>query len=586
MTTIYGKLTRMLEQGCYRDVLGELEQYDIREYTEELFIIAVSAFLAVGEYESARQYLQAGLQINPKNAELYLLLGNYYEQYNRKQAYLCYENAELYCEDPQDKAVIQSFKENLESQGDLIYRKVAIVILSYNSYEMTRFCIESIRRNNMPSSYEIIVVDNASTDGSLEWLEQQRDVILISNSENRGFPHGCNQGIEAADPLADIMLLNNDTILFPNSLFWLRMGLYEEENTGAAGCVTNYASNGQVISEKFSTIQEYEKYAVKNNVLQDNPYETKFYLVGFAMLVRREAMDEIGGLDLRYSPGQFEDCDLGVNLCRRGWRNILCHNSFIYHFGGGAGQNRQVWQDIYQKNREKFKDKWAFDITFYSHARNDIVHMLDSEEGRAIHVLEVGCGLGATLARIQYMYPDAHVYGMELVPEVAAIGGSIFNIVQGDVGKSSVPFGNIRFDYIILADVLEHLCEPERIVRNLAEHLKEGGAFLCCVPNLMSLSVLYPLLQGRFEHVGTGMPGREPFRFFTLDSIRSLFSKCGFYMEKLQYLGNKDEWGQEETQCLEGILRIPGCAEKEQFLAHRYLFRARRGMQQADGDKT
>lgn len=581
---MYGKLTKMLEQGCYRDVLEELKHYDIREYTEELIIIAVSAFLAVGEYESARQYLQAGLQINPRNAELYLLLGNYCERYNRMQAYLCYENAALYCEDPQDKAIIQSFKENLESQGDLNYRKVAIVILSYNSYEMTRFCIESIRRNNIPSSYEIIVVDNASTDESLEWLKQQRDVVLISNSENRGFPYGCNQGIEAADPRADIMLLNNDTILFPNSLFWLRMGLYEDENTGAAGCMTNCASNEQVISEKFATIQEYEAYAVKNNVLRDNPHETKFYLVGFALLVRREALDEIGGLDLRYAPGQFEDCDLGVNLCHRGWRSILCHNSFIYHFGGGAGQNRLVWQDVYHKNREKFKDKWAFDITFYSHARNDIINMLDSEAGRTIHVLEVDCGLGATLARIQYMYPHAHVYGMELVPEVAATGGSILNIVQGDIERSSIPFENIRFDYIILADVLERLQEPERIIRNLAGHLNEGGAFLCCVPNLMNLSVLCPLLQGKSEYTGSDRPGAGPLRFFTLNSISSLFSQCGFHMEKLQYLGNKAEWGEEELQCLEGILQIPGCADKEQFLAHQYVFRARRGVPQADGE--
>lgn len=85
----------------------------------------------------------------------------------------------------------------------------------------------NIRRNNVPSSYEIIVVDNASTDESLSWLEQQEDVVLIKNSENRGFPCGCNQGIRAAGPDSDILLLNSDTILFPNSLFWLRMGLYE-----------------------------------------------------------------------------------------------------------------------------------------------------------------------------------------------------------------------------------------------------------------------------------------------------------------------------------------------------------------------
>ncbi len=153
---MYDKLAEMLEQGHYEDALAELGQIDIDDYTEELAILAVSTLLALGEYETAREYLQLGLKLNPRNAELYLLLGNYYESRNRLQAYFCYENAELYCTDPQDQAVIQSFKENLASEGDLNYRKVAIVILSYNTYEMTRFCIESIRRNNVPSSYECI----------------------------------------------------------------------------------------------------------------------------------------------------------------------------------------------------------------------------------------------------------------------------------------------------------------------------------------------------------------------------------------------------------------------------------------------
>lgn len=572
---MYDKLAEMLEQGHYEDALAELGQIDIDDYTEELAILAVSTLLALGEYETAREYLQLGLKLNPRNAELYLLLGNYYESRNRLQAYFCYENAELYCTDPQDQAVIQSFKENLASEGDLNYRKVAIVILSYNTYEMTRFCIESIRRNNVPSSYEIIVVDNASTDESLGWLERQQDVVLVKNSENRGFPCGCNQGIRAAGPDSDILLLNSDTILFPNSLFWLRMGLYEQENIGSAGCMTNHSSNGQVIREKFASIQEYEQYALKNNVLQDKPYELKPYLVGFAVLVRREAMEKVGELDIRYSPGQFEDCDLGIRLCCGGYRNILCHNSFIYHFGGGAGQNRRVWREQYNRNRELFKEKWGFDISYYSHVRNGIVDLLDCGEDREVNVLEVGCGLGATLARIQFKYPSAHVYGMELMPEVAAVGGRILDIVQGDIENSAFPFDGIQFDYIIFADVLEHLHEPERIVREMAERLKKGGAFICSIPNIMNLSVLYPLLQGKFEYEEAGILDRTHLKFFTLDSIGRLFAQCGFHMEKLLYSQNADKMGEQEMECLQHILNIPGCADRDQFLAYQYLFLAR-----------
>ena len=88
-------------------------------------------------------------------------------------------------------------------------KKVAFIILSYNGRDLTEACIESIRKNCTDVCYEIVVVDNASEDGSREWLQQQKDLKLLFNDENQGFPRGCNQGIALADPKSDIFLLNN-----------------------------------------------------------------------------------------------------------------------------------------------------------------------------------------------------------------------------------------------------------------------------------------------------------------------------------------------------------------------------------------
>lgn len=568
------KLTEMLNQGQYEEVLTALEQYDISEYTESMIIIAISAFLALGDYETAKVYLQAGLRINPRNAELYLLLGNYYERYNKMQAYLCYENAELFCDNEQDRIMIRNFKSNLAEDGTLNYKKVAIVILSYNSYEMTQYCIESIRRNNLPSTYEIIVVDNASTDGIAEWLEQQEDIRLIRNSENRGFPYGCNQGIKAAHPEADIMLLNNDTIVFPNSLFWLRMGLYENTRVGMTGSITNHAGNGQAITEQFDSIQEYEKFALNNNVFKDNSYELKIFLVGFAILIRREVLDAVGLLDVRFSPGQFEDDDLGLRICSAGWKNILCHNSFIYHFGGGAGQNRSMWNKQFQVNKEKFRDKWFFDITQYTPVRKEIINLLNIDQAEVVNILEVGCGLGATLSGIQYRYPNARVYGIEFDPRLAEIGSRILNVVAGDINNLEIPFKDIKFDYIILSDVLEYAHDPEDVVQRLAARFKDGGGiFLCSVFNLMNISVLYPLIQGEFEYRQTGITNKSHLHFFTLNSISRLYAECGFQIDELGYTVNGIE-EKDYSNFLGNILNMPGAADKDQFLAYKYIFRA------------
>ena len=166
-------------------------------------------------------------------------------------------------------------------------------------------------------------------NGSVKWSSRQEDILLFSNCQNKGFPAGCNQGIKHGRADSDILLLNSDTIIFPNSIFWLHMGLYENESVGATGCVTNHTPNGQKIDEEFNSLAEYERYAVSYNNASMNPYELKFYLGGFAVLIRREALDKIGLLDTRFSPGQCADTDLGTVYVRQAGKTycviiVLC----------------------------------------------------------------------------------------------------------------------------------------------------------------------------------------------------------------------------------------------------------------------
>ena len=79
--------------------------------------------------------------------------------------------------------------------------------------------------------------------------------------------------------------------------------------------------------------------------------------------------------------------------------------------------------------------------------------------------------------------------------------------------------------YIILADVIEHLHNPEETLARLIPYLKKDGSFLCSIPNLMHMSVISPLLQGRFDYTEAGILDKTHLRFFTLDSIVKLFQK-------------------------------------------------------------
>ncbi|HHV75686.1 MAG TPA: glycosyltransferase family 2 protein, partial [Thermoanaerobacterium sp.] len=111
----------------------------------------------------------------------------------------------------------------------------SIIIVTHNQLEYTRKCIESIRKHTkLP--YELIVIDNASNDETVEYLESQHDIKLIKNNENRGFPASCNQGISIAKG-EYIVLLNNDTIVTENWLNNLLYCLNNAENAGIVGPV-------------------------------------------------------------------------------------------------------------------------------------------------------------------------------------------------------------------------------------------------------------------------------------------------------------------------------------------------------------
>ena len=159
----------------------------------------------------------------------------------------------------------------------------SIVILSYNTKEYLQQCIASIRRYTEADSYEMIVVDNASTDGSAEWLREEQarsaDLQVLFNRENAGFPKGCNQGMAAARG-QEILLLNSDTIVTPRYLEQMCTALYADEHNGAVSCAANHISNfQQVETDGYTDLAGLERFAEGYNHIDPSKWERRTMLV-------------------------------------------------------------------------------------------------------------------------------------------------------------------------------------------------------------------------------------------------------------------------------------------------------------------
>lgn len=549
-------------------------------YETKLAILEAETCYQMGYRQEMFNVISKGIQIEPENYELFFLLGNYYMDVNLQQAYLCYEQAEFYCENHEDLEIILEQKHTLVQQS-ISVPELSIVILSYNACREMKLCLKSLKKT-VPASCQIIVIDNASTneddgEGVVEYLQQQDNILLVCNKQNIGFPAGCNQGIKLADSYNDILLLNNDTIVFANSIFWLRMGLYENCKVGATGSISSRIGNYQQIREQFGTLGEYEQYAKKVNIPMNTPYESRIRLAGFAMMLKRQALDTIGLLDERFSPGNFEDDDLSMRLLLNDYKLLLCKNSFIFHFSAKSfGKNLDNYYRILEENGKKFQKKWKIDINYYSEIRMELCPFLTNNE-QPINILEVGCGMGATLGYLRDTMALCNVYGVELNSTVASYAKHyIPNIMQGNIETMDLNgYKEGMFDYILFPDVLEHLHDPEAVLNKMKRYLKSSGFIVASIPNIMHYSVVLDLLKGNFTYEDSGILDRTHIHFFTLQEIIKMFVRCGFEIVDTQGIHMDIVRSETDEEIYRQLLEIPGVASEINFNVYQYIVKAR-----------
>lgn len=325
----------------------------------------------------------------------------------------------------------------------------SIIILTCNKLEYTKQCIESIRKHTDKKEYELIIVDNKSTDGTVEWLKTQSDVKCIFNSENQGFPKGCNQGIRNSKKENDILLLNNDVIVTKNWLTNLKRCLYSNENIGAVGPLTNSAAYYQSIEVPYKNLKELEAFASDFNISNPLEWEERQKLIGFCMLIKRDILDEIGYLDERFTPGNYEDDDYCIRIINGGFKILLCKDTFIHHYGGVSFVRNEEYKTLLTKNEELFKKKWNFisrdNMSIYRRYEELI-------KGKNLNILELFCGTGATALYLKQKF-NCTYYGFENNIDASILSKRVLNPLNIIELKNN----KIIFDYLIISDIEKFL---------------------------------------------------------------------------------------------------------------------------------
>ncbi|MCC0649943.1 bifunctional glycosyltransferase family 2 protein/class I SAM-dependent methyltransferase [Clostridioides sp. ZZV15-6598] len=464
------------------------------------------------------------------------------------------------------------FVEKYQIKNQDVQNFTSIIILTYNQLEYTKLCIASIKKFTYENSYEIIVVDNNSTDGTVEWLKEQNDLKIIFNNENQGFPKGCNQGIEISSG-KNIVLLNNDVIVTPNWLYNMDKALWSNKDIGAVGAITNNCSYYQEIKVDYNSIEELIEFSNKINQSNENYWEYRIKLVGFCMVIKKEVLDKVGLLDEIFSPGNFEDDDICFRMIQNGYKLFLCKDTFIHHFGS-ISFREDIWRynEILKSNRLKFMEKWKFSVEYSNNIRFDLIDMIEEQKDKELHILEVGCGTGATLLEIKNQYRNAKVYGIELCESPAKIAQNIANVLIGNIETTKISYEKKYFDYIILGDVLEHLNNPWDVLHSFRDYIKKDGSIIASIPNIMHVSVLRELICGNFTYAEWGILDKTHLRFFTLSEIQKLFSGNNYDINSVSAsivgLTGEDE------KLIDCLCSMSGENMRDQYQAYQYKIKA------------
>lgn len=243
-------------------------------------------------------------------------------------------------------------------------RVTSIIVLTWNQLPCTQECLASIAAYTT-EPYELIVVDNGSTDGTVAWLHQQAQqdhrIRIITNGSNLGFAKGCNQGIEAAHG-EYILLLNNDVVVTAEWLAGLLECYRRKPHVGIVGPMTNNISGIQRVAHvDYDDIAGMHDFAQSFRELNRYRMIENRRVVGFCMLFSRQLANEVGLLDETFGSGNFEDDDYCLRAELAGYRNYIAGDVFVHHHGSQTFiGNKMAYGQAMQHNMALYRQKWDY----------------------------------------------------------------------------------------------------------------------------------------------------------------------------------------------------------------------------------
>ena len=430
-------------------------------------------------------------------------------------------------------------------------QKCCCIIIANENYFESRKSAERLLQNGLDKR-NLAVLDSYGNEHIQSWADKEQ--IRYCALQEEGCIYGINQLISEME--GDILLVSAGVWVLPYGVKRMQQVLGEEEKIVVAAAGEILKDNYQVAVECAQQQREMVDWKIA-------------FAIGNAsvLLLKRDFFDSVGFNERFDSMGVFLQ-DLYLECVCSGNMAVTVAGAIAYSEKGRMLAD--MGTAMVESDYAVLKAKWG--SNYFCLVPNwDVVNLVEKTED-AITVLEIGCDCGGNLLGVRSRCENAKLYGVEINPAAARIASGICQVTVGDIEEKALDFPD-KFDYIIFADVLEHLRNPEETLRYCRTLLKENGKVLACIPNLMNCMVMKELLNGYFTYQDEGLLDRTHIHFFTYNEMVLTFRRAGYELDNVLSRVNR-VFTQEDNAFIESLLKLSESTERFMYETFQFVVSA------------
>lgn len=369
-------------------------------------------------------------------------------------------------------------EEKKEHQPD-----VSVVLLAYNQLAYTKKCVESLLRHTTDVEYELITINNGSSDGTEEYFNALPNVKKISFPENVGVDKAINCGFRIAEGKYTLNL-SNDIIVTPRWLKNLVACADSDEKIGMVVPVCNFSSNHQTVGLPYASLAELDQITELYNKTNPAMWEERMRLITYTCLFRTDLQKEIGGFDEDFNPGAYDDDAISFTIRRKGYKLILARDTYVHHFGSITFGAEYAKNNLAARNRALFMRKFGVDPWGATMIDQQIVALADYRRKGTVNILGIGQSCGASLLQIKNGYRARGVndvalhYLSETTHNLADLATVCRSVQVAPPSEVKQRFGQQAFDLIVVESETDKLHGIEAFYNDLCGMLSPGGRLI------------------------------------------------------------------------------------------------------------